>query len=78
MEETGSKYRDYLQLCKDQEQIYHQVAVGLGLSDSVLSLLFTQKYTLEKSIFNEWSCQSGWLHIKSSVPFPLVPVLFLL
>ncbi len=41
MEETGSKYRDYLQLCKDQEQIYHQVAVGLGLSDSVLSLLFT-------------------------------------
>lgn len=41
MEEARSKYREYLQFCKDQEQAYHQMAVGLGVSDSVLSLLFT-------------------------------------
>lgn len=41
VEEGGSKYRDYLQLCRDQERAYHQMAAGLGISDSVLSLLFT-------------------------------------
>ena len=34
-------YHDYIQLNKEIDRLYHEVAVALGLSDSALALLFT-------------------------------------
>ena len=31
-----NEYRAYLQQCKEQESLYHQIALSLGLPDSVL------------------------------------------
>ena len=36
-----NEYRAYLQQCKEQESLYHQIALSLGLPDSVLYLLYT-------------------------------------
>lgn len=36
-----NEYRAYLQQCKEQESLYHQIALSLGLLDSVLYLLYT-------------------------------------
>ena len=33
-----NEYRAYLQQCKEQESLYHQIALSLGLPDSVLVL----------------------------------------
>ena len=39
MEEIA--YRDYVQINKEMDRVYHEMAVRLGLSDSALALLFT-------------------------------------
>lgn len=36
-----NEYRAYLRQCKEQESLYHQIALSLGLPDSVLYLLYT-------------------------------------
>lgn len=38
---ASQTYHDYIQLNKGLDQLYHQIATDLGLSDSVLALLYT-------------------------------------
>lgn len=52
-------YHDYIQLNKEIDQIYHEAAVWLGFSDSVMALLFS---LLEEGdgltpteLYHEWS-----------------------
>ena len=40
-ETTSNAYREFIQLYKELERLYHQAGVALGLPDSVLSILFT-------------------------------------
>lgn len=56
---TLSRYREYIQLTKEMEQLYHGMAVSLGLSDSVLNLLYTLYEEGDgrtpTQLYNEWS-----------------------
>lgn len=75
-------YRAYLQQCKEQESLYHQIALSLGLPDSVLYLLYTMAEKGDRQnpskLYSEWfiSKQTGhsaveWLKKKEWVT--LVP-----
>lgn len=52
-------YRAYLQQCKEQESLYHQIALSLGLPDSVLCLLYTMAERGDRQnpsrLYSEWS-----------------------
>lgn len=52
-------YRAYLQQCKEQESLYHQIALSLGLPDSVLYLLYTMAERGDRQnpsrLYSEWS-----------------------
>ena len=52
-------YRAYLQQCKEQESLYHQIALSLGLPDSVLYLLYTMAEKGDRQnpskLYSEWS-----------------------
>ena len=49
-----NEYRAYLQQCKEQESLYHQIALSLGLPDSVLYLLYTIAEQGGR-LYSEWS-----------------------
>lgn len=54
-----NEYRAYLQQCKEQESLYHQIALSLGLPDSVLYLLYTIAEQGDRKnpgrLYSEWS-----------------------
>ena len=54
-----NEYRAYLQQCKEQESLYHQIALSLGLPDSVLYLLYTTAEQGDRKnpgrLYSEWS-----------------------
>lgn len=54
-----SDYQAYLQLCKEQESLYHQIALSLGLPDSVLCLLYTMAERGDRQnpsrLYSDWS-----------------------
>ena len=75
-------FYDYLQLNNSMDQLYHQIAVELGLPDSVLSLLYTlweEGDGLTPSLlYNEWTLtkqtgHSGLMWLKSRGFVRLIP-----
>lgn len=54
-----NEYRAYLQQCKEQESLHHQIALSLGLPDSVLYLLYTIAEQGDRKnpgrLYSEWS-----------------------
>ena len=54
-----NEYRAYLQQCKEQDSLYHQIALSLGLPDSVLYLLYTIAEQGDRKnpgrLYSEWS-----------------------
>lgn len=54
-----NEYRAYLQQCKEQESLYYQIALSLGLPDSVLYLLYTIAEQGDRKnpgrLYSEWS-----------------------
>ena len=67
-----NEYRAYLQQCKEQESLYHQIALSLGLPDSVLYLLYTIAEQGDRKnpgrLYSEWSISKQTGH--SAVEWP--------
>ena len=61
-----NEYRAYLQQCKEQESLYHQIALSLGLPDSVLYLLYTIAEQGDRKnpgrLYSEWSISKQTSH----------------
>ena len=71
-----NEYRAYLQQCKEQESLYHQIALSLGLPDSVLYLLYTIAEQGDRKnpgrLYSEWSIskQTGHSAVEWLEPDP--------
>ena len=66
-----NEYRAYLQQCKEQESLYHQIALSLGLPDSVLYLLYTIAEQGDRKnpgrLYSEWSISKQTGHFGRGV-----------
>lgn len=50
-----NEYRAYLQQCKEQESLYHQIALSLGLPDSVHTIAEQGDRKNPGRLYSEWS-----------------------